>query len=399
MKNVLNIDEMDGHQFEELIENLLKKMDFITERRKVTSDGGIDIIAHNSQPLYKGKYIIQCKRFTGTIGEPILRDLYGVVNSENANKGILITNSTFTSSAIEFARNKQLELIDGSKLSELLDKYLSVDNSTSTYTLRVPEVYSLTYNSLYSVVTKILKRKEDIKNNLIYLNKRSFNSTNEYGAYTLKRINKLADLSATYFSQFNHLNELWSSKTETYETLREAKVYLNELVRTLNIIGEDWEDLYSIAPPPQRQNSHSLLCLFYDVFPNKVYTLLSDLKQIIDDPLKYTDGSTPITLSYTVSLEGKEKEFSETLAAEVKREKGGCFIATAVYSYPISSEVTSFYKFRDNVLKKSLMGRQIIRIYYKVSPNLAIFISEHPLFKRYTRIFLDAFIKVINNKL
>ena len=41
--------------------------------------------------------------------------------AERANKGILITTSAFTSDAIEFAHEKQIELIDGVRLIDLLE--------------------------------------------------------------------------------------------------------------------------------------------------------------------------------------------------------------------------------------------------------------------------------------
>ena len=36
------------------------------------------MIAYNHEPVLSGKYIIQCKRYSGSVGEPIIRDLYGV---------------------------------------------------------------------------------------------------------------------------------------------------------------------------------------------------------------------------------------------------------------------------------------------------------------------------------
>ena len=85
--------------FEKLTQTVLNSMGLVAELTKKTGDGGIDIIAYNKQPVIGGKYIIQCKRYNGSVGEPIIRDLYGVVCSERANKGILITTGTFTQSA------------------------------------------------------------------------------------------------------------------------------------------------------------------------------------------------------------------------------------------------------------------------------------------------------------
>lgn len=114
-----DINSLSGMDFEKLCKNLLEKMNFEVSTTKQSGDGGIDLIAYNNQPMLVGKYIVQCKRYSGSVGEPIIRDLYGVVNSERANKGILITTGTFTKSAIDFSIGKQLELIDGEKLNQL----------------------------------------------------------------------------------------------------------------------------------------------------------------------------------------------------------------------------------------------------------------------------------------
>jgi restriction system protein len=52
-----------------------------------------------------------------------VRDLYGVITSERANKGILITTGSFTPAAARFAEGKQLELIDGAGLAKLLKQF------------------------------------------------------------------------------------------------------------------------------------------------------------------------------------------------------------------------------------------------------------------------------------
>lgn len=51
-----------------------------------------------------------------------MRDLYGVVTAERANKGILMTTGRFTSSAVTFSENKPLELIDGDSMLFLLSR-------------------------------------------------------------------------------------------------------------------------------------------------------------------------------------------------------------------------------------------------------------------------------------
>lgn len=118
-----DINQLSGVEFEKVCQQLVEKMGFETETTKASGDGGIDLIAYNHQPLLSGKYIIQCKRYSGSVGEPIIRDLYGVVMSERANKGILMTTGYFTKSAIGFADGKPIELIDGVAMQNLLSEY------------------------------------------------------------------------------------------------------------------------------------------------------------------------------------------------------------------------------------------------------------------------------------
>lgn len=118
-----DINSLSGVEFEMVCKRLLENMGFAVETTKASGDGGIDLIAYNSQPLLSGKYIIQCKRYTGSVGEPVIRDLYGVVTSERANKGILMTSGVFTKQAQVFADGKPIELIDGVKMRDLLKDF------------------------------------------------------------------------------------------------------------------------------------------------------------------------------------------------------------------------------------------------------------------------------------
>jgi len=127
-KSQFNSAQAKGLKFEHLCILLLRNMGFETRSTVQTGDGGIDIVAFSKQPLFAGKYIIQCKAWKQPVGEPIVRDLFGVVHAEHANKGILITTSRFTDSAIAFANGKPLELINGEQLRHLVQEYLP-DNS------------------------------------------------------------------------------------------------------------------------------------------------------------------------------------------------------------------------------------------------------------------------------
>lgn len=56
---------------------------------------------------------------------------------------------------------------------------------------------------------------------------------------------------------------------------------------------------------------------------------------------------------------------------EQDAKKSGCFIATAAYGSPLAPEVEVLRKFRDEVLRRSILGRLFIRIYSVLSPPVA----------------------------
>jgi len=57
---------------------------------------------------------------------------------------------------------------------------------------------------------------------------------------------------------------------------------------------------------------------------------------------------------------------------------GFCFIATAAYGTPMAEEIENLREFRDEYLLTNPLGQALVDLYYKVSPPMAEFITEHP---------------------
>jgi hypothetical protein len=64
---------------------------------------------------------------------------------------------------------------------------------------------------------------------------------------------------------------------------------------------------------------------------------------------------------------------------------GGCFIATAAYGTPMAEEIEILRKFRDEYLLTNPLGRALVDLYYRISPPIAEFITEHPSLKQIVR--------------
>jgi len=66
----------------------------------------------------------------------------------------------------------------------------------------------------------------------------------------------------------------------------------------------------------------------------------------------------------------------------------GCFIATATYDTPMAGEIRILRAFRDGYLLTNPLGESLVGLYYRVSPPIAGFITEHPTLKPMVRVGL-----------
>ncbi len=77
-----------------------------------------------------------------------------------------------------------------------------------------------------------------------------------------------------------------------------------------------------------------------------------------------------------------------------KDNKEGCYIATKVYGSSEHPQVLELRKFRDIKLKKSNIGKQLVRTYYHYSPKLAERLNNSS-FNNLIRGILNLFIKFL----
>lgn len=117
-----NLLELTPPEFESLVANLFAKMGLESKLTRTSRDGGVDCVAFDQRPILGGKVVIQAKRYKNTVEVSAVRDLYGTMMNEGANKGILVTTSGYGPDAFKFAQDKPIELIDGSALLYLLEQ-------------------------------------------------------------------------------------------------------------------------------------------------------------------------------------------------------------------------------------------------------------------------------------
>lgn len=118
--------------FERLIVELLLAMGYGGTSEEAgralgqSGDDGVDGVI-DQDPLGVDQIFVQAKRYAegNNIGAGAIRDFYGALSLKKAQKGIFVTTSAFSPSAIDTARGlgSRIVLIDGLQLSRLMIRY------------------------------------------------------------------------------------------------------------------------------------------------------------------------------------------------------------------------------------------------------------------------------------
>lgn len=106
--------EMHPVEFEEFIATVFDRKGYRVETTSRVADEGIDLIVRKADRVG----IVQCKRYKGNVGQPIVRDLYGVMIHNRADEAFLITTGQISLPARTWREDKPIHLIDGAKLVE-----------------------------------------------------------------------------------------------------------------------------------------------------------------------------------------------------------------------------------------------------------------------------------------
>lgn len=118
------LHNMDPFQFEHLIASLLTEIGYDDVRLTPQgNDMGVDVVAEIELGISRVREGIQIKRYTGTIGRPIVSQLRGALPLFDAVRGSIVTTGGFSKKALDIAfvpNAAPITLIDGERLIDLL---------------------------------------------------------------------------------------------------------------------------------------------------------------------------------------------------------------------------------------------------------------------------------------
>ena len=133
------LQTMDPYGFERLTQRVLRECGFSqVEVTKKSGDGGIDGTGKlKINGIFSFNVAFQCKRYSGVVGAPDIRDFRGSLTT-NIEKGLFITTGTFSKAAREEACSpgkQQIDLLDGEEFINKLTEYEIGVHPITTYAI------------------------------------------------------------------------------------------------------------------------------------------------------------------------------------------------------------------------------------------------------------------------
>lgn len=112
------LHEMTWREFEGLVQEVFRLRGYSVRRTGGGGpDGGVDLVLDRGPE----KVLVQCKQWRAMrVGVQVVRELYGAMAAEGASAGIVVTCGGFTPDAVEFASGRNVRLIAGSELMEMI---------------------------------------------------------------------------------------------------------------------------------------------------------------------------------------------------------------------------------------------------------------------------------------
>ncbi len=118
-------DVHTGEEFEAYVKSALTQIGITANTTPASNDYGADLVIE-----YKNHRIAaQCKYYSSPVGISAVQEVIAAINYYRCEKGMVITNSTYTQQAENLAASNGIFLVDGSRLNAYLnnDKVLFSD--------------------------------------------------------------------------------------------------------------------------------------------------------------------------------------------------------------------------------------------------------------------------------
>lgn len=127
IRKLEQLQNLDPIEFEKYVGMLFRDDNWEVFTTVASGDEGVDLFVR------KGSHtgIVQCKRYAGTVGQPVVRDLYGSMIHNQVNEGWLVTTGSVSKQGEQWSSDKMINLVDGSDLVAWISKSARVQMESS----------------------------------------------------------------------------------------------------------------------------------------------------------------------------------------------------------------------------------------------------------------------------
>lgn len=126
------INSLEWKRFEDITSAYFHEIGIKNKQTGLGADGGIDLLLYETN-TEQPTAIVQCKKWSNIVGIKLLREFLGVMSHQGVAKGYFFTTDKFNQEAINFAKEHNIELVDGKTLIAKLQR-LSPESQYRVYT-------------------------------------------------------------------------------------------------------------------------------------------------------------------------------------------------------------------------------------------------------------------------
>lgn len=109
-----------GYEFEEYLKVIFERMGYEVEVTKKSNDQGGDLVIEKDGI----RTVVQAKFYSNPVGNKAVQEVFSAISYYKANKGMIVTNSSYTNSAVALAEVNDITLVDGEELGRIRNAIL-----------------------------------------------------------------------------------------------------------------------------------------------------------------------------------------------------------------------------------------------------------------------------------
>ena len=158
------IANVAAREFEEVVAELLASMGWEVNLTPPSRDGGLDILGISRDASgFETSWIVECKRYETSrrVGVGTMRALYGIQEQLRVPRALLVTTSTVTRAAAEFAKAVGIEIADGDVLRAWIKRYKAAQATPHSVSQRFRSCFVSHSSADADFVAELVKRLRD----------------------------------------------------------------------------------------------------------------------------------------------------------------------------------------------------------------------------------------------